>query len=201
MADTTIFREVDGSGHYIPIKAVDNEDGSFSYGMSNQNTTVLWAERDFTRPLNATPYAVNDVVSNSASATSTMTFVDMASKEGGAGYITKVRLETNQSTCVAQFRLWLYTIETPVVAADNALFTLLYANRGSRLGYLDIPALTTEATGSNEAMAQWTTTINGPFAFVTASNDTNLYGVLETKTAFTPASGQAFYVEMWSEVG
>jgi hypothetical protein len=162
--------------------------------------TVLWAEATFTRPAeNATPYSVNDIVSSGAGATVPITLSNIARVNGGTGYITKARLGTNQSTCTAQFRVWLYTVNNPTLAVDNAPHTLLWTNRASRLGYVDVPALATEGTGSDSAFGMWQID-NGPFAFVTASNDKNLYAVLETKSAFTPASGQAFYLEVFSDV-
>jgi hypothetical protein len=147
---------------------------------------------ELTRPANTSAYTIGDVVSDSTVASTLLTFTGAARVTGGSGYITKVRLETNQSTNVAQMRLWLYTINNPTVVADNVPMTLLYTNKANRIGYIDIPSCATEMAGSDSAQAQDGTI---RFAFRCGA-DANLYGLLETKTAFTPTSNQKFFVEL-----
>lgn len=159
------------------------------------------ASAEFTRPADTTAYTARDVVSNSTGASTLMQF-DIARVAGGSGYIAKARLITNNKAPTPRLRLWLYTISTPTVAADNAAFTLLWANRANRLGYIDFPALSTEdPTGSDSASSIATsgTAFTIPLAFICAAGDTKLYGLLETLDAFTPTSGQQFYVELTAD--
>lgn len=156
----------------------------------------------FTRPSDTTPYDAKDVVSNSTSAPAVMTFSEMAPLQGGkSGYITKARLFTNQSTNTASFRLHLFhTAPTPI--NDNSPYTLLWANRTSRIGYIDFPACSTEGTGSDASNAQkggGVSNANLAMPFTCASDSRAIYGVLETLTAFTPASGQLFFVELTAD--
>jgi hypothetical protein len=146
----------------------------------------------FTRPADTTAYAAKDAVSNSTTAPTVLTFTGAGRAAGGTGYITGVRLTTDQSTNGAQFRLHLYAI-APTAINDNAAQTLLWADRAKRIGYIDIGPLVTEGAGSDAAGAL-NADIRLPYKCDTA--DTHLYGLLETLTAFTPASAQNFHIAL-----
>jgi hypothetical protein len=151
------------------------------------------ATASFTRPSNTTAYAALDVVSDSTSATTLMALAGAARAAGRGGYVTKVRLVTDQKTNTARFRVWFYTASNPTVAADNSPYLLLWADRASRIGYVDlVPMATEDATNSTAASALST---SARLAYQCASGDSALYAVLETLDAFTPASGQLFYLE------
>ena len=141
-----------------------------------------------------TQYAINDVVNNSTDAGSAtvFTFVNAGRVNGGTGYITNVRLvKSTVTTTNAVFRVWLYgTAPTPL--ADNTPFTLLYANKAIRLGYVDF-SFTTEGSGSDSASAA---AYNVNLKFACAANSRDLYGVIEAKAAYTPASQEKFWVEL-----
>ena len=144
------------------------------------------------RTADTTAYAVNDAVSNSTSSPTVLTFTNLARANAKSGYLVKARLITDQKANVAQFRLHLFHT-TPTAVNDNAAYPLLYANKDKAVGYIDFNAMTTEdATSSDSAFSIWT----GQVHFVCATASRTLYGLLETKTAFTPASGQKFYIEL-----
>jgi hypothetical protein len=115
-------------------------------------------------------------------------------QSAGLFEINTARLVTDQSTNTATFRLYLYhTAPTPI--ADNSPWTLLYANRANRLGYIDFAACATAGTGSDSASSLWGPT-DGSFVGATASGNAKVYGVLVATGGFTPASGQKFFVEL-----
>jgi len=145
-----------------------------------------------TRPADTIAYAAKDAVSNSTSAPTVLTFADMARINAGSGYIVKARLMTNQSTNTARFRLHLYHT-TPTAINDNAAHTLLWANRVNRIGYVDLPAMQTEGSGSDAANSQ-NDTIRMPF--VCAAGGRSVFALVETLDIFTPANGQIFYIEL-----
>lgn len=150
---------------------------------------------ELTRPADTTAYAINDVVSNSTTSPTVLTFSNVARVNAGSGYIVKARILTDQKANVAAFRLHLFHT-SPTATNDNAAYPLLYANAANRIGYIDFPAMNTEdATTSTAANTLWT----GQLHFVCASASRDIYGVLETKTVFTPASGQKFYIELNSD--
>jgi hypothetical protein len=126
-----------------------------------------------------------------------LTFPGVARIPGGIGAIVQAKLMTNLSTCTARHRLHLYSA-APAIIADNAPFTLLYANRAIRFGYLDFPAMTTEAAGSDsaESLATWTRLV---YQCAAASRD--ILGVLETLDAYTPISGQQYRLDTYVERG
>lgn len=157
---------------------------------------------EITRPADTTAYAVGDSVNTSTSAPTLITFTNAARVASGTGYITKARLTTDQSACVAQMRLWLYNANTAFLNNDNAAFLIKYADKATRIGYIDFPALSTEA-GSDCAFSfvpdSDPATPNFTALAFTADSGRSIYGAFETKTAFTPASGQKFYVELTFE--
>lgn len=151
-----------------------------------------------TRPADTNAYAVNDVVADSTSAAAPVTLSGAARIAGGSGYISKIRLWTsNKTTTNAVFRLWIYNSSSITMPGqDNAAFAQLWANRTYGVGYVDI-ALTTEDSTASDAAGNQIIQCGIPFVCATAS--TALYAVLEAKAAYTPASGQVFYVELTVE--
>ena len=159
-------------------------DAQFVHG----SMAVVSAE--FERPNDTTAYSGNDVVGPTVAAV--MTFANVGRIVGGNGYVTNVRLvKSTNVTANATFRLWLYQT-APAAIADNAPFTLLYANRAIRLGYVDLPC-STEGAGSDSA-SSFLTNVNLKFACTAASRD--LYGVLEVKQAYIPGALEDFFVEI-----
>ena len=150
----------------------------------------------FARPNDTTAYAAKDAVSDSTSSPTVLTFTNIARVNAGTGYITKARIVTDQATNVARFRLHLFNV-APTAINDNAAHTLLWANRASRLGYVDFDGCQTEGTGSDCA-----NTVNSTVRlhFAAAAGTRTLYGLLETRDAFTPAALQNLYIELSAEL-
>lgn len=147
-----------------------------------------------TRPSDTTAYTALDVMTDSTSAPTALTFTNLARISGGSGYITKARLMTNQSTNTARFRLQLWDT-APTAINDNSPFTLLWANRATRLGSIDFPAMATEGTGSDAATAL----VNDLRLQYLTNASRNIYGELEAIDGFTPASGQLTYVQLCAD--
>jgi hypothetical protein len=149
-------------------------------------------EVEFTRPSDTTAYTAKDVVGNTGTA-AVMEFAGAGRIAGGHGNLVKARLFTDSATAMlgSSFRLHLYK-ETPTPIADNSPFTLLYANKSNRVGYIDIGPLATEATGSNAASALW---VDIPLNYTCAAASTSLFAVLEiTTVGAAPASAQKISV-------
>lgn len=145
-----------------------------------------------TRPGDTTAYAINDSVNSSTSSPTALTFTSAVRTATGTGYITKARLVTSQSTCVAAFRLWLFSASTMTKTNDNTLFNVVYADNAIRLGYLDFPACATETGASVDCAFAMLDNIR----YAVTGSGSALYGLLETKTAFTPANAQTFFIEL-----
>jgi hypothetical protein len=148
----------------------------------------------FSRPADVIGYAALDVISSSTLAN--LTFTNLARTNGGSAYIVKARLMTNQSTNTARFRLHLFHT-APTAIADNAPYPLLFSNAANRVGHIDFPSCTTEGTGSDAARSK---VDDGRLSFVCASGSRDLIGILETLDAFTPSSGQQFFIELTADL-
>lgn len=148
---------------------------------------------EFTRPSDTTAYAAKDAVSNSTSAPTILTLTDAARVAGEGGYITKVALRTNQSTNVARFKVHFFHTAGAAAINDNAAHTILWANRALRIGGVELPALSTEGAGSDMATGH-DITLRLPFLCAAGSRD--IFALLETLDAFTPASAQQFRLEI-----
>lgn len=165
---------------------------------------VVSASDSFTRPTGTTAYAALDAVTNSTG--TTIPFIlDFPCKPGASGYITKVRLITDLSTCTAQFRVWFYDQYNPIAGIptlpkDNDPLALLWSNRTFRLGYIDLPSLSTEGTGTNSAQTMMSLGNNGAFAVTLPVGSNRLIAVLETIGTFTPVASQQFYMQVFLDV-
>ncbi len=179
------------------VKVAAAKDGETHLGEVGGKT--ITSAVTLTRPADTNAYAAKDAVSNSTSAPAVLTFASFARVAAGGGVITKARLLTNQSTNTARFVLHLYSA-APTAINDNAAFALLWASRASWIGSIVFPACATEGTGSDCAYAIATPGIgNLPLEFQCAAASQALYGALEVLDAFTPVSGQVFYVELQGE--
>lgn len=149
--------------------------------------TCVEATATFARPNDSTAYTAKDAVSNSTSAPSVLTFANVARANGGSGSIVKGRLFIDSATAMlgAAFRLHLYHT-APTAINDNSPFTLLYANRDKRVGFIDFPETTTEGTGSDSSASLW---VDMPLTFTCAAGDNDLYGLLEITTAGAAPTG------------
>lgn len=142
--------------------------------------TARRARTEFTRPANTTAYAAGDVVNGNA-----VTIPIALPISGGGGEITHVSLATNLDTVTfGTFRVHFFTASF-TIAADNALFTQLHANRATYLGFVDLPILINDGAGAGAAQTK-DDDVRIPF-----SADA-LYAVIVATAAYVPASAQVF---------
>jgi hypothetical protein len=147
----------------------------------------------FTRPADTTAYAAQDVVSNSTSAPTLLTFSGAGRAVGGTGLILSARhMKNSTSTSGATYRLVLYKVSTITPINDNSPFTMLYANRANRIGFIDF-SHTAAGTGS-DSTAALTTFVNLPFVCDAAA--TAIYGILTVTSAYTPTSAEQHFIEL-----
>lgn len=151
---------------------------------------------EFTRPADTTAYTAGDVVSNSTSATTLMTLTNALRVAGGSGYIVRASLTTDKKSITPRFRVHLFNASNPTVAADNVAHKELYADASKRLGYFDLPAMTTatDTTSSDMSRAMDNTLRH---AIVAAAGSRDIYAMLEALDAFTPASGEKFTLALF----
>lgn len=153
-----------------------------------------------TRPSNVTPdYTAGDVIgiadagtpANAGSAVLSLTALNAAA---GRSSIIKVVLTIGLSAVpsgMANFRLHLYNA-SPTAILDNAAFDLVSGDRTKHLGYIDL--VTPEDFGST-LFTQW----SGISDFQLAAATTQLWGQLETRGGYTPASGTTYTLDVFAE--
>lgn len=115
--------------------------------------TLLPSSVTFTRPADTTAYAALDVISNSTSAPSLLSFANILRVVNGSGYITKAELSTTNTSWTGRVRLMLYATSAPAPVGDNAQFPALSANDAVRIGYIDFPPPLAFGSGSDEVIS------------------------------------------------
>lgn len=145
-----------------------------------------------TRPADTAAYQSGDLVANSTTAGSVvpLSFAAAARAAGKGGKIVGARLaKSGAGTTNASFRLHLFTAApTTVTNGDNGAF--LPSGVADYIGALDVVvdrAFTDGAFGRSGAP------LSGNFLEYVGAT-TTLYGLLEARGAYTPASGEVFTV-------
>lgn len=151
----------------------------------------------FTRPANTTAYASGDLVANNTTAGSVVPLEwPVTSAIAGSGMVRRARLTKSGTTVTSgTFRLHLFQSTVTVANGDNG--ALSTTNAAGYLGYIEIDLT---AAGAN-IFSDGATAIGAPASgaeinFRCGENSIKLYGLLEARAAYTPASGETFTVTL-----
>lgn len=140
---------------------------------------------NFARPANATAYTAGDVVSDNASTAKAMVFPGC----GRCGAVLQASLVYGE-TDTASFDLLLFDAE-PTNFADNAALALVAADAAKLVGIIRFDDSMKVNLGTSlelyRSLGSSSELPMAPLAYSTA--DCNLYGLLVTRTGYTPASG------------
>lgn len=177
-----------------PFKNVQLLAGEAFIGAVGGRTKQIAA--DFARPSNTTSYDAKDVVSTSTSAPAVITFTDAVRTNGNSGYITQALLMTDRKTAVQEFRLHLFST-TPTLINDADPFLLRWTDKDRYLGSIQFPALSTEDSTNSTAASAMTSNLR--LAIQADASTDNIYGILETLTAYSATSGQNFHIRLMVE--
>lgn len=163
-------------------------------------SNVIKSGVELIRPADTTAYTAKDTISDSTSSPTVLTFANFARINQGSGLIVRARLMTDQKTNTAQYRLHLFHT-APTAIADNSPYLLLYANAANRIGQIDFGAMATEDASNSTSAATMRPSSDGSYGtpnlwFQADPGSRAIYGILETLSGFTPASGQKFYIEL-----
>lgn len=145
------------------------------------------------RPNDTTAYASGDAISDSTATPTYLTFSNVASVPGGSGYIVKLRGMTDLKTFTGKVRLHLFHT-APTAVNDNAVYPLLWSNRANRIGQIDLSAFSTEDSTSSTAAHSSNADIRLHYQCASGSRD--LYALVESLSAVTPAANQNFFFEI-----
>lgn len=172
----------------IPDKVngrVPVEVSGFSAGALTVETAAYGpASASITRPANTDAYSAGDVVSNSTTAPTVLEFANIG-PAGGRVVLQAAALRIDVAAVpsgMGSFRLHLYTI-SPTAINDNAAFNLPAADRSKYAGFVEL------ATPQDLGDTLWSQTEYVGRLVKLEAASTSLYGILETRGAFTPSSG------------
>ncbi len=141
-------------------------------------------------------YAANDAVLAAAGGLSEL--ANAVRVAGGSGYIMGIRISTNKKSITPRMRVHFFNTSNPTLSADNAAWQEKYADVGKRVGYYDMPAMTTAADTTNSDMSR-SVDFSVRIPFKCAAGSTSLWIGLETLDAFTPDNDQKFTVTVLVE--
>jgi hypothetical protein len=151
---------------------------------------------NFTRPSNATPYAIGDAVTNSTSAP-TVFQLDLGAQGAANGQPIEIRslqvVSSVKGTTLPLLSVFLSNI-TFTASNDNAVLDI--ADATVQAGGQWISCIEQNYSNSNsEAAAK---NISIPMKLAAADN--KLYGTIRADNAYTPASGEVFYIIAYIEL-
>lgn len=140
------------------------------------------------------PYAAGEVITSTVPAA--LTFAGVGRVSGGTGLLVDALLidSANQAT-KPSLELWLFST-APAMDNDNAVFTPTDAELAALLGIIQFQTAfvgdATAGAGGNSVIPSERTYL--PVYLKCASTVTAIYGVLVTRSAYTPVSGEIFTV-------
>lgn len=151
----------------------------------------------FTRPANTTAYASGDLMASTTTA-GDVTLLSWSIPEGGL-WLQRVRLtSTNASVTNASFRLWLTTDAAVVFTnGDNGALALTSGLAvGDVLGFVDIGHDGLLTGVGAVGTATFDPGLLPLYAASYANGRGSIYGFLEARAAYTPASGEVFTIHL-----
>jgi hypothetical protein len=154
---------------------------------------LVQVSANFTRPSDTTAYAVGDAVTNSTSAP-----VVFQLDLGALGAVNGQGIEIRKLTVVSSVKQ--STLPLFNVFLSRTTFTATNDNSA-----LDIDDTTMQANGAwfNCDVQNYTASnarvdyLSNAQAMVLAAADTKLYGTIQAANAYTPVSGEVFYILAW----
>lgn len=148
----------------------------------------------FTRPADTTTYTSLDLVANSATAGSVVP-ITFAGVVRATGYRAKINragpLKSQALIANGTFRLHLFSALPTVTAGDNGALDVA-TNLAAYLGWFEI---VTNLLGTAQGTFGWSSEVasvaQSKPSFL-SSNSTSLFGLLEARAAYVPASAETF---------
>lgn len=178
-------------------KVQNSEPGASDYGVTARIAGTASVAQipevvssNFTRPANTTQYTAADIVANNTVAGSVTPMSWTVGRfSPGRAWIMAARLKKSATSLTnASFRLHLFTSSPTVTNGDNGVFTL---NEQDHIGTIDLTSL---FSFSNAALAYGAANY-GPIPVDLSSGQT-IYGLLEARAAYTPASSEVFTCDL-----
>jgi hypothetical protein len=151
---------------------------------------------NFTRPADTTAYASGDLVANStvAGSVTPMSFATAARYSTGSGQLLGVRLKKSTNTTTnASFRLHLYAASPTCTNGDNGVWL---TSQSSYIGSIDLDASGSNGRVFSDPAAE---VVAGPAVIlpvIYTATATTIYGLIESRAAYSPGNAEVFTVEL-----
>lgn len=156
------------------------------------------ASATITRPADTTAYASNDLIANSTTAGS-VTLSQFKIKEGGI-WLRRVRIHSNNANVTnASFRLWLTTDSAITFASgDNGGVSISSSTLpiGDVLCHVDVTVDGLLTGAGAVGGTNFDPGIHAIYPSGPANGIGTVYGFLEARAAYTPASGEIFTITL-----
>lgn len=156
-------------------------------------TDYALVQATFTRPADTTAYASGDLVANSTTAGSVamMTFTPSQLNSRRSGKIKGARLQKSAASVTnASFRLHLFAATKTFTNGDNG--AIVANSSAGYIGAIDIDLSSGSSAVFGTPVTKDSASVDLPFRV----NSNAIYGVLEARGAYTPASGEVFVADL-----
>jgi len=154
-------------------------------------TTVVLTQ-SYTRPADTNTYAAGDVVAESTSAATILTFTGFAKAAGLGATIQAVTfVDSAAQTLKPEFELYLFDT-APTMQNDNVAWAPSDSEMEKCLGVIALPSQLFKTAGANGVIS-----VDGPGRPIQcASSVSSIYGILVTRNAYVPISGEKFVIRL-----
>lgn len=153
---------------------------------------TVFNRQTITRPANATPYSIGDIIAGVGG-----TYLNYTKASVFGGYITYLKLVTNDTGVTGDYVVHFFKVNTLATYTDNAALTLTLAE--ARDSYIGSQTLSFSTIGGQRVALK--TDARLPFTSATgANNDSSIIAVIQTSAGFTPsANSTVFTLELGLE--
>jgi hypothetical protein len=122
-------------------------------------------------------YTIGDRV-GPATGSAAAEIANMGLANGRGGNITMLRLSCNKKSVTPVIRVHFFNASDPTISADNAAWKESYADLSKRVGYYDLPAMTTATDTANTDCSR-TQDMDVRIPYLCGAAGTSLYYALE----------------------
>lgn len=147
------------------------------------------------RPADTIAYAVGDLIGASTAANNASNIITIAGASritGGTGRIIRIRGTTNDPTFAGTLRFHFFKTAVAPAVGDNGALAGAVANYINYYGSADVTLANIAAGSILSDGAKGFMAFSPPIAFDVVDGTSDIFMMIETRTAFTPKSGQRF---------
>lgn len=199
MADNVAFQSTTLASPANTAVVEAREQSSNVFRQVITTSTVKRVSANFTRPADTTAYAIGDIVANSTTAGSVVALswsiaVAATTQSLATFLIRRARLKKSGTGITnASFRLHIYgtnpAASSGIAGGDNAAWSV---NDAAWLGYFDFGSM----LAHRDCAQAYAAPASGAEIAHALSSGQTIYGLIEARGVYTPASAEVFTAEL-----